>query len=825
MSSQGRAASTTVDRCGLGGGRRTGVAAGRMVLAVLLAAALLLCAASAAGAASFYWYGENGSTCRQTGQPPSSSSSCEPAVGEHYLNSSNPPRVIGGALATNIELTTGSGDYCNAYNIGDALINTDEIDEGPWTGVSMPKPFGGFQESDTHKTVCQASGSTWGQEVRGAANAECTGAGHEPCGMQHYVSFYSQGLNDKPWSSAFGSPSLFVSAEADPQTTTNHGGAWGYICPLLRQGTTNHILEYCIEEWRTGTGYNSFDISAECSGSTNYVWDESITQFAPGTQFATEASGSANTFVFNGNPGGRNFSAYITEANLINAINADNARCHRGLSTTPSEYALVGVEQGMEGRALSELGGHTGNLQLRTEYTHYQIAPAAATQEATGVTPTEATVHGSVNPEGSATEAYFEYGTTTSYGSRVPSPTGWPIGEGTTFIPAYTTLTGLQAGTTYHYRVVGKNAYGASPGEDKSFTTPGPVEAVTSPATGLLETQATLNGTVNPRGYDAKYYFQYGTSTSYTSSTLEGDAGAGSSPVPETAAITGLQPGVTYHFRLVATSGGVTSEGHDQIVTPPEPQMSSRWAVRDAGNGFQYVYYQGANASIDDWGWNSKEWFWYEHAGHAAAAGTSPTVLRNPANGEERNEEQFVYYQGTNGNIDDWGWNGKEWFWYEHAGHPAAAGTSPTAVRNPVNGFQYVYYQGANGNIDYWGWNGKEWFWHELAGHAAAAGTSPTVLRNPANGEERNEEQFVYYQGTNGNIDYWGWNGKEWFWYERAGHPAAVGTSPTAIRDSANGEPQKEEQFVYYQGTNGNIDDWGWNGKEWFWYEHPGHPA
>jgi hypothetical protein len=60
----------------------------------------------------------------------------------------------------------------------------------------------------------------------------------------------------------------------------------------------------------------------------------------------------------------------------------------------------MGVEQGMEGGNLSEIGGYMEDLQVRTEYAHYQIAPAAAAQEITGVNQTEATVHGSVDPEG-----------------------------------------------------------------------------------------------------------------------------------------------------------------------------------------------------------------------------------------------------------------------------------------------------------------------------------------------------------------------------------------------------------------------------------------
>jgi hypothetical protein len=74
---------------------------------------------------------------------------------------------------------------------------------------------------------------------------------------------------------------------------------------------------------------------------------------------------------------------------------------------------------------------------------------------------------------------------------------------------------------------------------------------------------ATLNGSINPNGADTSWYFEYGTSTSYGSKTPKQDAGAGTSAVPVSASISGLQGSRTYHYRLVASSAGGTSTGAD----------------------------------------------------------------------------------------------------------------------------------------------------------------------------------------------------------------------------------------------------------------------
>ncbi len=74
---------------------------------------------------------------------------------------------------------------------------------------------------------------------------------------------------------------------------------------------------------------------------------------------------------------------------------------------------------------------------------------------------------------------------------------------------------------------------------------------------------ATLVGGVYPNGLDTTYFWQYGTSTAYGQQTTPQDVGSGTAPVTAQASLTGLTPGVTYHYRLVATNSAGTDYGYD----------------------------------------------------------------------------------------------------------------------------------------------------------------------------------------------------------------------------------------------------------------------
>ena len=111
--------------------------------------------------------------------------------------------------------------------------------------------------------------------------------------------------------------------------------------------------------------------------------------------------------------------------------------------------------------------GLTG--QSTVSYTVSARAPATVTRAATKITHTSATLNGTVNPNGSATTYYFQYGTARSYDRQTSSHRS---GADTTTHPESASISGLRSGTTYHYRIVAVNAAGTSDGADHTFTTP-----------------------------------------------------------------------------------------------------------------------------------------------------------------------------------------------------------------------------------------------------------------------------------------------------------------------------------------------------------------
>lgn len=81
---------------------------------------------------------------------------------------------------------------------------------------------------------------------------------------------------------------------------------------------------------------------------------------------------------------------------------------------------------------------------------------------------TSAELTGTMNPNGVETTAWFEWGFTNAYGNATSQQNA---GGGTTTIDINASLTGLDPGKTYHYRIAGQNSRGTSYGEDKTFTT------------------------------------------------------------------------------------------------------------------------------------------------------------------------------------------------------------------------------------------------------------------------------------------------------------------------------------------------------------------
>jgi hypothetical protein len=93
--------------------------------------------------------------------------------------------------------------------------------------------------------------------------------------------------------------------------------------------------------------------------------------------------------------------------------------------------------------------------------------PIVFTNPATLIASFSARLNGSLDPHGLTTTVYFQYGTTSSYGHTTASQTK----TGNTYQAISANISGLSAGTTYHFRIVATNSAGTRYGSDRTFTT------------------------------------------------------------------------------------------------------------------------------------------------------------------------------------------------------------------------------------------------------------------------------------------------------------------------------------------------------------------
>ncbi len=209
-------------------------------------------------------------------------------------------------------------------------------------------------------------------------------------------------------------------------------------------------------------------------------------------------------------------------------------------------------------------------------FTTEPVLPSVATSAASGVTAFGATLNGTVNANFASTNVTFEYGLSTAYGTIVAASES-PV-SGSTDTAVSTGVTGLEPNTTYHFRVGGRNLAGMATGDDLTFTTTAiaPV-VVTLPASNVATTGATLNGTVNACNQTTTVTFEYGLTTAYgTSVPATPDQVEGFTITPVSFAAFPLQPGTTYHYRVVAQNATGVSYGEDMtlVTAPAVPTLS-----------------------------------------------------------------------------------------------------------------------------------------------------------------------------------------------------------------------------------------------------------
>ncbi len=130
----------------------------------------------------------------------------------------------------------------------------------------------------------------------------------------------------------------------------------------------------------------------------------------------------------------------------------------------------AGVASGLvpgEVQVRAAVGAVAGTALLRV----LPPPPSVTTGEATGVTATGATLLGTANPSGSRTDAWFEFGTSSTL-ATFESTARVSVGSGTTPVSFQEFVGSLEPETTVYYRAAAGNSGGEARGAIRSFTTP-----------------------------------------------------------------------------------------------------------------------------------------------------------------------------------------------------------------------------------------------------------------------------------------------------------------------------------------------------------------
>jgi WD40-like Beta Propeller Repeat len=192
-------------------------------------------------------------------------------------------------------------------------------------------------------------------------------------------------------------------------------------------------------------------------------------------------------------------------ATLTGTVNPDEAGAATcqfvwGTSTEFGQTALCS-EAVAEGSAPVAVQASLSNLEADTTYCYRLQAtngngtnpgdssqdqcfttsgPGLHGESVSAVTAESATLDATINPHNAPTTYYFQYGTTSAYGTNVPAAPGALVGSGEGDVEVSRHLQGREANTVYHYRVVVLSE--PMPGQFEEFD--GPDQTFTTQRTG-----------------------------------------------------------------------------------------------------------------------------------------------------------------------------------------------------------------------------------------------------------------------------------------------------------------------------------------------------
>jgi len=258
-------------------------------------------------------------------------------------------------------------------------------------------------------------------------------------------------------------------------------------------GTSATSLSSTTQTVDAGSGTGSVPVSVSVSGlaaGQNYYFalvatnsagttDGNLQLFTTGQASAAATTGQASaigsttaTLTGSVNPGALDTTDHFEYGTSAGALASSTPTFDDGSGSGSVAVSVtlhnLKPDTTYEFRLVATNAAGTSDSVEETFTTMVASKPTAVTGSASGALTSSVTLSGSVNPTGSDTKYWFEYGTTSAYGSRT---TAVDAGSGTTASAVSATLTGLKPDTEYIFRLVARNEFGTSTGLSELVTT------------------------------------------------------------------------------------------------------------------------------------------------------------------------------------------------------------------------------------------------------------------------------------------------------------------------------------------------------------------
>jgi hypothetical protein len=165
-------------------------------------------------------------------------------------------------------------------------------------------------------------------------------------------------------------------------------------------------------------------------------------------------------------------------------------------------------------------------------------------------------------------------------------------------------------------------------------------DVTTGPVDDTLSTSTVVTGSIDPNGAATTYYVEYGTGPNYGNQSSSVFVGDGTSSLAVEVALTGLVPGSTYDYRLVAQNSLGTSYGQGAdfaTSSPPSATTGPAASVSSTSESLAGTLDPSGVSSTYYFEWGSSSLFGNVTAIQSAGSGFSPVSVAATISGLNAN--------------------------------------------------------------------------------------------------------------------------------------------------------------------------------------------